>query len=163
MVWSRFTWSVFTCSTEGPSFLDFYRDVSPPRRCQGVVKVVGIWVQAELHVHQVVVTILCRLCPPFSLRRTGPSGAGKPPSFCGASHYFYRISCMNPLFSPLGSWGRKVTRNGGPQFGACLVLSDDCTAVAAIRLRMWMRILHDAPRKFASEFSPPSLKQKVAK
>ena len=31
---------------------------------------------------------------------------------------------MNPLFSTLGNWGQKVMRNGGPQFGACLILSE---------------------------------------
>ena len=34
---------------------------------------------------------------------------------------------MNSLFPPTGKWGEKVTRNhsnGGPQFGACLILSD---------------------------------------
>ena len=30
---------------------------------------------------------------------------------------------MNPLSSPTGSWGQKVTGNGGPQFGA-LILSE---------------------------------------
>ena len=49
------------------------------------------------NIHQFVVTILCHFCPPgsgtFSL-------TGKPPFFCGKSEYFYRISCVNPLFSP---------------------------------------------------------------
>ena len=31
---------------------------------------------------------------------------------------------MIPRFPPQGNWGRKVTRNGGPQFGACLILSE---------------------------------------
>ena len=44
--------------------------------------------------------------------------------FGGKSFYFYRISCMNPIFAPAGKLGQKVTRNGGSQFGACLTLSD---------------------------------------
>ena len=31
---------------------------------------------------------------------------------------------MNPLFPPEGDGGQNVTRNGGAQTGACLILSD---------------------------------------
>ena len=31
---------------------------------------------------------------------------------------------MNPLFPPPGNGGQNVTRNGRPQFGACLILSE---------------------------------------
>ena len=63
--------------------------------------------------------------PPFSLKGVGGFFRyRKNPPFCGKSYNFYRISCMNPLFSPTGNWRQKVTRNGGPQSSACLILSE---------------------------------------
>ena len=34
------------------------------------------------------------------------------------------ISSKNPVFHPPGNGGEKVTRDGGPQIGVCLILSD---------------------------------------
>ena len=48
----------------------------------------------------------------------------RPPCFSGKSYYFYRISSMNFLFSPPENKGQNVTRNGGPQNGACLIPSE---------------------------------------
>ena len=63
--------------------------------------------QGESSLHQTVVTILCRL----PLRGIGPFPVPEPPPFpppfCGKSYYFYRISCMNPLFSPTRKLGAK--------------------------------------------------------
>ena len=42
------------------------------------------------------------------------SGTGKPPPFCGTPYYFYRIACMNPLFSAtrkLGARGDKPSED----------------------------------------------------
>ena len=76
------------------------------------------------------------LSPPFS-----PSGSGpfplrcrKTPSFSGNSYYFHRISCMNPLFPPPGNRGQNVTRNGGPQIGACLILAEGCRFCVTVRM-----------------------------
>ena len=45
--------------------------------------------------------------------------------FCVAfAYYFYRNSSMKLHFLPAGNRGKNVTRNGGPQIGACLILSD---------------------------------------
>ena len=79
--------------------------------------------QRESNLHQIVVTILCRLGPPFIVRGIGlfPVPENPPPS---------------PPFL------QKVTRNGAPQFGACLILSDftgggglqKCTLLLAVAL-----------------------------
>ena len=72
--------------------------------------------------HQIVVTVLCRLRAPFSPRGIGPFPVPEtPPPNC---YNFGRIAYMNPLFSPTGNRGQKVTRNGGPRCGACLILSE---------------------------------------
>ena len=67
--------------------------------------------------HQIAVTILCRLRPkgnwPFFLVPENPLSVGNP-----------TISSVNPLFSLPGNRGQKVTQNGGPQFSACLILSE---------------------------------------
>ena len=74
--------------------------------------------------HQIVGTILCRLRPPVSLRELALFRYQKTPLLCGKSHYFHRISCMNALLPPPGNKGPNVTRNGGPQIGACLIRAD---------------------------------------
>ena len=52
------------------------------------------------------------------------SGTGNP-CFPGKSYYSYRISCMNPLFSPNGKRREQtVTRNGGAQIGACFIITE---------------------------------------
>ena len=40
------------------------------------------------------------------------------------------------LFSPTGIGGQNVTRNGGPQIGACLILSDILPATASLGLSL---------------------------
>ena len=40
--------------------------------------------------------------PPFPYIEVALFRYRKLPPFCGKSYYFYRISCMNPLFSPTG-------------------------------------------------------------
>ena len=45
----------------------------------------------------------------------------KTPCFSGKSFYCYRISIMNCLFPLPGNRGQNVTRDGGPQSGACLI------------------------------------------
>ena len=75
--------------------------------------------------HQIVVTVVCRLRPPFP--------EGKCAS--GNSSYFYRISGMNPQFSGTREWGaQRDARIGGPQIGACLILSDAQSRVAILAL-----------------------------
>ena len=55
------------------------------------------------------------------------SGTGKPPPsltpFCGKSYYFYRISCVTPLFSPTRKLGAEGDAKWWPSIGACLILS----------------------------------------
>ena len=63
--------------------------------------------QGASNMHQIVVTILCRLCTPWPF-----SGAGNPP-LCGKSYYFYSSS-MNPLFSPTGKLGAKADARRRP-------------------------------------------------
>ena len=63
--------------------------------------------QGESNMHQIVVTVSCRLCPPFPGQELPFSGTGKMPCFYGKSYSFYRVSCMNPLFSPTGKLGAK--------------------------------------------------------
>ena len=60
--------------------------------------------QGESNMHQIVVTILCRLRPPFPLRGIGRFPVPDKPPFLWESYYFCRISCMNPLFSPTGKF-----------------------------------------------------------
>ena len=64
--------------------------------------------------------------PLFLPERNLPFSSTRKPPFLWKSYYFYRISCMNPLFCfpPRGNGGQKATRNSGPQFGACLILSE---------------------------------------
>ena len=52
--------------------------------------------QGESNMHQIVVTILCRLHPPFPQGELALFRYRKTPFrlFCE----FYRFSCMNPLF-----------------------------------------------------------------
>ena len=101
-VFKAYRYAVYQCLKKPPTFFD----------------TLALWrfdthvsVQGESNLHQIVVTILCRLGPPFPqgelalLRywKTPPS----PPPFCGKSYYLYRISCMNPLFSPTRKLGTK--------------------------------------------------------
>ena len=48
----------------------------------------------------------------------------------------HTISTESPVgihfFPPPGIWGQKATRNGGPQFGACLILSERYTHVSQL-------------------------------
>ena len=57
--------------------------------------------------NQIVVTVSCRLCPPFPEGEFAVFRYRKTPSFYGKSYNFYRISCTNPLFSPTGNLGAK--------------------------------------------------------
>ena len=86
-----------------------------------IVRVRGVLSQGESNMHQIVVTVSCRLCPPFPEGEFAVFRYRKTPSFYGKSYYFCRIFCVNPHFSAPGNWGQNVTRNGGPQFGACLI------------------------------------------
>ena len=55
--------------------------------------------------HQIVVTILCRLRPLFFPKGSAKwafSGTGKSPCL-GKSFYFYKISCVNRLFLGRGA------------------------------------------------------------
>ena len=45
--------------------------------------------------------------PPLSLGGSGPFPLTENPLFCGKSYYFYRISCMNPLFFSTEKLGAK--------------------------------------------------------
>ena len=62
--------------------------------------------------------------PPFLKGNFAFSGTGKSPSFSGiptsSTESPTRIHC----FPPPGNRGHNVKRNGGPQIGACLILSD---------------------------------------
>ena len=85
--------------------------------------------QGESNMHQNLVIILCRLRHPFPHAELALFRYRKTPFFCGKSCYFYSISYMNPLFSSTGkiknqNRGQNVTRNGGPHFGACLILAE---------------------------------------
>ena len=64
--------------------------------------------QGESNMHQIVATVSCHICPPFSRRGTCrfPVLEERPVSM-GSHTYFYRISCMNSLFSPTGNLGPK--------------------------------------------------------
>ena len=73
---------------------------------------------------RIVVTTLWRLRPPFPEREFALFRHRKTHCFSGGPYCFYRISSMDPLFSPTGDGGQNVTQNGGPQIGACLILSD---------------------------------------
>ena len=51
----------------------------------------------------------------------------------GHHHAWYQKTCTNPLFSPhRETGGKKVTRNGGPQTGACSMF--DCLWIWASRI-----------------------------
>ena len=71
-------------------------------------------------------TILCRLRSHFPSGQLALCKYRESPSLsCAKSYCFYRISYMKPhCFPPLRNWGLRLTRNGGPPFGACLILSD---------------------------------------
>ena len=96
------------CKTVGSQFLP--RGIKMPRRALWVFVEVAVNFpqenQRESNMHRIVVTILCRLYPPFPKGNWPFSATGKPP-FLWKSYYFYRISCMNPLFSPTGKLGAK--------------------------------------------------------
>ena len=38
--------------------------------------------------------------------------------------FLHDLLYESTVFPPPGNWGQKVTRNGGPEFGACLILSE---------------------------------------
>ena len=57
--------------------------------------------------HRIVVTVLCRLRPPFHEGEFGLVWYRKTPCISGMSCYFYRISSMNPLPSPTRKQGGK--------------------------------------------------------
>ena len=59
--------------------------------------------------HQIVVTVLCRLGPPLHEEEFAVFRYWKTPP---------RVSLAIPTI-----WGQNVTRNGGPQIGACLILT----------------------------------------
>ena len=67
----------------------------------------GHFTQGESNMHQIVVSVSCRLCPLFPEGDFAVFWYRKTPCFYGESYYFYRISCMNPLFSPSGNLGQK--------------------------------------------------------
>ena len=79
--------------------------------------------QGESNRHQIVGAILCRLRPPFALTGIGPFPVPETLSVGSCT-----VSTGSPVrihfFPPPGNWGQKVTRDGGPQFGECLILSE---------------------------------------
>ena len=107
------------------SSMELYHPLGNGRNTVSRVLFQGVSNMLLCYMHQIVVTVSCRLCPPFPEGEFAVFRYRKTPCFYGEPYYFYRISCMNSLFiPPPGNWGQKVTRNGGPQFGACLILSD---------------------------------------
>ena len=67
----------------------------------------GFQNQGESNIHQIVVTVSCRLCPPFPEGEFAVFRYRKTPCFYGESYYFYRISCVNSLFPTTGKLGAK--------------------------------------------------------
>ena len=82
--------------------------------------------QGELNMHRIVVTVLRRLRPPFS--KTGICRFPVPeiPLFLWEVLLFTQnLEHESTVFPPpQGNGGQNVARNGGPQIGACLILSD---------------------------------------
>ena len=59
---------------------------------------------------------------------------------------------MNPLFSPTRKWGQTVMRNGGPQIGACLILSD---FFVARERSSWANFTHTRHRQVFLSMTDP--------
>ena len=74
----------------------------------------------ESNVHQIVVTVLCRLRPAFPEGKCAASRYRNPPCFSGNSYYVYRTS---PVPHQESNRGQNVTRIGGPQSCVCPILS----------------------------------------
>ena len=77
----------------------------------------------ESTLQQNVVTILRRFPPPFPWRVSALFRYWKAPFFCGMSYDLYRISGMNPLFSPTRNWGARGVAKWWPSNWCILVLS----------------------------------------
>ena len=78
-----------------------------PQFLKLIVPEVLVDCQGESNIHQIVVTVACRLCPLFPEGEFAVFRYKKTPCFYGKSYYFYRISCRNPLFSPTGNLAAK--------------------------------------------------------
>ena len=91
--------------------------------------------------HQIVVTVSCRLCPPLPQG----SGTGRRPVSMGSPTISTDFPVWIHCFPPPGNWGQKVTRNGGPQFGACLILSEKNSL--NIKFLGGMFLGHPGPRR----------------
>ena len=57
--------------------------------------------------HQIVVIILCRLPPPFSLRGIGPFPVPENPPFLWEILLFLQDVLYESTVSPTGKWGAK--------------------------------------------------------
>ena len=75
--------------------------------------------------HQIVVTISCRLRPPFSPRAIGAFPVPENPHFLWEVMQFLKDILCESTVSPRGNRGQKVTRNGGAQIGAGLILAEN--------------------------------------
>ena len=84
------------------------------------------YVQGESNMYRIVVTVLCRLRPPFLLKGNVPLFRyRKTPCFLWEVLLFLQNLQHESAVFPYQETGRQnVTRSGGPQIGACLILSD---------------------------------------
>ena len=75
--------------------------------------------------HQIVVTVLCRLPPPFL--KVEVRHGKKTLSLWEVLLFLQNLQNLqheSPVFPPPGDARQNVTRNGGPQFGASLILPE---------------------------------------
>ena len=99
--------------------------------------------------HQIVVTVSCRLCPLFPEGEFAVFRYRKMPCFYGESYYFYRIFCMNPLFSPTGTLGAK----GDAKWWTSIRCMFDSLRPCGCSLRLWATFATCAQIQFATLLS----------